>query len=71
MEKVINTKYELIKIIGIFLTLFTLIITATVFVAEKPSRTEVREIVKESLEKRLDNIEAQLRQINEHLLKSK
>ena len=71
MEKVINTKYELIKIIGIFLTLFTLIITATVFVAEKPSRAEVREIVKDSVERRLDNIEVQLRQINEHLLKSR
>jgi len=62
---------ELIKSLTLLLTIIALIVGATVFVADRPSRTEVKEIINTTVSARLTRIEDQLTNINDYLLDSK
>jgi len=62
---------ELIKSLTLLLTIIALIVGATVFVANRPSRTEVKEIINTTVSIRLTRIENQLTNINDYLLDHK
>jgi len=64
-------KTELIKSLTLLLTIIALIVGATVFVADRPSRTEVKEIINTTVSARLSRIEDQLTNINNYLLDHK
>ena len=59
---------ELVKSLTLLLTIIALIVGATVFVADRPSRTEVKEIINTTVSARLTRIENQLTNINDYLL---
>jgi len=62
---------ELVKSLTLLLTIIALIVGATVFVADRPSRTEVKEIINTTVSARLTRIENQLTNINDYLLDHK
>jgi len=61
VKKFIENGYaEVIKILGIFLTASTMIVGITLFIADRPTRAEV----KDTIDSRLKPIENQINEIN-------
>lgn len=61
VKKFIESGYaEVAKILGIFLTAGTMIVAITLFIADRPTRAEVREIISKNVGDRIGRIEVQV-----------
>ena len=60
VRKFIENGYaEVAKVIGLFLTAGAMIIAITLFVADRPTRAEVREIIDKNVGSRIERLEKQ------------
>ena len=58
MQQFVNSgKSEIIKIIGIFLTIITMIVGITLFVADRPTRAEVKSEIDSTVNTRMERLE--------------
>ena len=62
------TKTDLFKSLGLMLTIVALIVGATVYVANRPSRDEVQKMIQTTVSTRLDKIEMEISKMNDYLL---
>ena len=61
VKKFIENGYaEVVKILGIFLTAGSVIVAITLFIADRPTRAEVREIIEKNVGERIGRIEVQV-----------
>ena len=56
-------KLKLIQTIGLILTALSFLIATTLYISDKPSRSEVKEMINEKVYNRFDRIESQLDQV--------
>ncbi len=56
-------KLKLIQTIGLILTALSSIIATTLYISDKPSRSEVKDMINERVYNRFDRIESQLDQV--------
>jgi len=60
VKKFIERGYaEVAKIVGLFLTAGAMIIAITLFIADRPTRAEVREIIDKNVGQRIERLEKQ------------
>ena len=65
VKKLIESGYaEVLKILGLFLTGGSMIVAITLFIADRPSRAEVREIIEKNVGDRIGQIEIQVTETN-------
>ena len=65
--KVINKDVSLLKALSLLLTIFALIVGATIYVASRPTREEVRQMIDDRVAYRLDQIDKRLEGIEKKL----
>ena len=58
-----NEKLKLIQTIGLIITALSFLIATTLYIADKPSRSEVKDMINEKVYNRFDRIESQLDQV--------
>ncbi len=63
----INKDISMLKALSLLFTIFALIVGATVYVASRPTRDEVRQLIDDRVAYRLDQIDKRLESI-EHKL---
>lgn len=60
VKKFIESGYaEVVKILGLFLTAGAMIVAITLFIADRPTRAEVREIIEKNVGVRIERLEKQ------------
>lgn len=70
-EFVDSGKAELLKVIGIFLTLVTMIVAVTLFIADRPTRAEVKDQINATVNNRIERIEKKVDEMYNFLLNNK
>ncbi len=63
----LNKDISMLKALSLLLTIFALIVSATVYVASRPNREEIRQMIDDRVAYRLDQIDKRLENIEKKL----